>query len=110
MKQFDSILVITQIRQKKFSFTLDYKGFNSLPTIKFSKKVPLGAIHKGYPIFLAHIGPTYLYPIFGPIFGHIYLSISIHIRFLKTYLLTRKSDILYGRPLIEQNIKVVAIE
>ena len=44
---------------------------------------------------------TYLYPIFGPIFGHIYLSISIYILFLQTYWLTGMLDILYGCPVSE---------
>ena len=61
----------------------------------------VGAILRGYQIFFCSFLnlPTYLYPIFWPIFGHIYLSISNNIRFLQTYLLTRTSDILYGQPL-----------
>ena len=43
---------------------------------------------------------TYLYPIFGPIFDPTYLSISVHILFLQTYLLTETWDILYGRALM----------
>ena len=60
----------------------------------------LEAIHKGYPIFWPILDLlTYSYPILGPIFEPIYLSLCIHIQFLRTYLLTGAWDILYGRPL-----------
>ena len=85
----------------KISFTLKQQFFEINKVSRGKIYNQLGAIHKGYLIFLAHIGPTYLLiSDFWPIFGHIYLSISIDILFFQTYLLTRSSDILYGRPLI----------
>ena len=70
---------LTGVANATFSFVPYMQTINLVTTFDL---VTLFGLTKS--VTKSEVDCTYLHVIFGPIFGHIYLSISIHIRFLKS--------------------------
>ena len=89
-----TLFQINQIGESR-GFLLD-RGIQNVAHLIISKGPSIKDIRFFWPILDLL---TYLYPIFGPFFGPIYLFISAYIRFLQPSLLTGTWDILYRWPL-----------